>query len=96
MNTRIYFNPLPASVTEGELMDLFSSYGNIVSVHIATDRTGIVTMITPEGARAAIQSLNGRIFASGTLALSETPPKGDPAGAMNNPSGPRRGPSHLY
>lgn len=92
MNNRIYFNRLPASVTEQELTDLFSVHGNIVSVHIATDRTGFVTMITPEGARAAIQSLNGKVFAASTLALSEVAPKGEPA----NSSGPRRGPSHLY
>ncbi len=58
MNTRIYFENLPKTVTETELTDLFSAHGNIVNVHIATDRTGFVTMITPEGARSAIQSLN--------------------------------------
>jgi RNA recognition motif-containing protein len=84
MNTKIYFNPLPDSVTENELTELFSAYGNLVNVHIATNRAGSVTMITPEGARTAIQSLNGKVLSSGTLNLT------------TSPSGPRRRASYLY
>lgn len=96
MNTRIYFDNLPKAATEAELMDLFSVYGNVVNVHITTDRAGFVTMITPEGARTAIQSLNGKVLASGTLTLSEVSPKGEPVNLMNSPSGPRRRASYLY
>ena len=67
MNTRIYFINLPNSVTEKELTDLFSTYGNVVDVHIVIDRAhpephgrGFVTMITTEGARAAVQALGGK------------------------------------
>ena len=96
MNTKIYFNHLPNSVTDQELTDLFSAHGNIVNVRIATDRTGFVTMITSEGARAAIQSLNGKVLGTGTLTLSEMPAMGDPVNLTNSPSGPRRRASHLY
>jgi len=71
MNTKIYFKNLPETVTETELTDLCSAYGNIVNVHIATDRTGFVTMITPEGARIAIEALNGKVLSSGIFTLSE-------------------------
>ena len=96
MNTRIYFENLPQAVTEAELLNLFSAYGDIVNVHIATDRAGFVTMITPEGARAAIESLNGKFLVSGTLTLSEASPKGEPVSSMNHPSSPRRRASYLY
>jgi len=96
MNTKIYFNNLPDSVTENDLTDLFSTYGNIVNVHIATDRAGFVTMITPEGARTAIEALNGKALSSGTLILSEKWWKEESANSMTNPSGPRRRASHLY
>jgi len=96
MNTRIYFEKLPLTVTETELMSLFSAYGNVVNVHIATDRAGFVTMITPEGARAAMQSLNSKVLSSGILALSEAAPKEEPVGAMYGPANPRRRASYLY
>jgi RNA recognition motif-containing protein len=96
MNAKLYFDNLPSAVTERELVDLFSAYGNIVNVHIATDRAGFVTMITPEGARAAIQGLNGKVLGSGVLALSDVWPKVEPVNLTNNASGPRRRASQLY
>ncbi len=99
MNTRVYFNNVAASTTERELIDLFSIYGNVVDVHIRPDHVsderggcGFVTMITPEGARAAVQALSGKAFGSGTLTLSEAPPEGSPTGREM----PRRRASSLY
>jgi RNA recognition motif-containing protein len=50
----------------------------VASINIAVDRAtakprgfGFVTMVTPEGARAAIQALNGKIIGTTTLAVSE-------------------------
>ena len=78
MDTKLYIDNLPAGTTENELRDLFSVYGNVISINIAVDRAtakprgfGFVTMVTPEGARAAIQSLNGKIIGSTPLAVSE-------------------------
>ena len=96
MNTKIYFSNLPNTVTENELMDLFSAYGNVANIHIATDRAGFVTMITPEGARAALESLNGKALASGTLTLSEELPSKLPVGSTNGRTHPLRTASHLY
>lgn len=84
MNTKIYFDNLPAAVTEKELMELFSVHGNVANIQIVVDRMsreprshGFVTMITPEGARAALQSINGRTFGTATLVLSEMAPAVD-------------------
>lgn len=103
MNTRVYFENLPATVTEKELMELFSAHGNVVDIHIAVDRTslesrghGFVTMITPEGARAAIQSISGRAFGTGTLVLSEVLPSEKALGLETGRRVPRRMTRHLY
>lgn len=103
MNTKIYFDNLAATTTERELMDLFSVYGNVVDIHIAVDRTnpeprshGFVTMITPEGARAAIQSLGGKAFGTGVLTLSEASPDKRPGGPANERTTPRRMMGPLY
>jgi len=78
MNTKVYVDNLAATTTENELMELFSAYGNVVAINIAVDRTshkprgfGFVTMVTAEGARAAIQALNGKAMGTGTLTASE-------------------------
>jgi RNA recognition motif-containing protein len=78
MNTKIQVANLAVATTESELTALFAPYGNVVSASVAVDRTrneprgfGFVTMVTPEGAQAAIQALNGKAFGANTLAASE-------------------------
>jgi len=94
MSIKIYFDNVAATTTERELMDLFSTYGNVVDVHMVIDRAnhesrcrGFVTMITPQGARAAVQALGGKAFGTGILTLSEAPPADRP----ERPPNPRRG-----
>ena len=103
MSTRIYFDNLATTVTEKELMDLFSVYGNVASLHIAIDRTnhksrgfGVVTMITPEGARSAVQFLSGKALSTGTLTLSEALPAKVVAYSKNERQSPLRKVSCLY
>ena len=51
---------------------------------------GFVTMATPEGARSAIQALNGKAIETGTLIVSEA---GSSEESASSPSGrwsPRR------
>lgn len=83
-------------------MNLFSTYGNVVDVHIAVDRTsqksrgfGFVTMVTPEAAQAAIRSLNGKVIGADTLAVSEAWPR-EVAKSSSPGRNPRRGPSSLF
>ena len=78
MNTKIYVEHLAADTTETELTDLFSTYGNVADANIAVEgvdrksrRFGCVTMVTPEGARAAIEALNGKAVGPATLTVRE-------------------------
>ena len=81
MNTKLHVDNLTAATTENELRDWFSPYGNVAEVNIPTNRTsgrsrgfGFVTMETLEGARSAIQALNGRAIGTCTLTVSEAWP----------------------
>ena len=103
MNTKAYVDNLAATTTENELRDLFSAYGNVVSVSIAVDRTshnprgfGFVTMVTPEGARSAIKALNGKAMGASTLMVSEGWLNEDEKRTQNKTRAPRRQSSHLY
>ena len=78
MNTRLYVDNLAATATYKDLMDLFSAHGNVVEVNLPVDRAngrprgfGFITMVTPEGARAAIQALQGKEIGTRTLRVSE-------------------------
>jgi cold-inducible RNA-binding protein len=80
-HNKVYVDNLAAVTTERQLMDLFSPYGNVAEVSIAVDRInhksrgfGFVTMATPEGARSAIQALNGKGMGTCTLTVSEAWP----------------------
>ena len=78
MNTKIYVENLAPETTERELTELFSAFGNVADVNIAVEGVerksrcfGCVTMMTPEGAWAAIQSLNGQTVGTTAIAVSE-------------------------
>jgi cold-inducible RNA-binding protein len=82
MNRKLYVNNLAPATTYNELLDLFSAYGNVADVHLRVDRAqgqprgaGLVTMVTSEGARAAIQALHGKEIGMHTLTVSETRPR---------------------
>jgi len=102
MSTKIYVDNLAAATTENELIDLFSVYGNVVDANIAVDRTnhkprgfGFVTMVTSEGARAAIQALNGKTMGATTLTASEAWPNEVRAKSPNGRHRPPRLASQL-
>jgi cold-inducible RNA-binding protein len=101
MHHKVSVDNLAAVTTERELIDLFSPYGNVAEVNIAVDRInhksrgfGFVTMATCEGARSAIQALDGEAVGTCTLTLSEVWPHegrtnsyggaGDPAAVPAN------------
>jgi cold-inducible RNA-binding protein len=80
-HNKVYVDNLAALTTETELRDLFSPYGNVAEVNIAVNRInqksrgfGFVTMATSEGARTAIQALNGKAMGTCTLTVSEAWP----------------------
>ena len=103
MNTKVYVDNLAAATTENDLMDLFSSYGNVAEVNVPVDRAtgrlrgfGCVTMATPEGARSAIQALNGKVIGTSTLTVNEAHPRESQAGSPTEHRIPRRSSSCLY
>ena len=97
MNAKIYLENLDAATTESELINLFSAYGNVVDVHIPVDREshkprgfGFVTMVTSEGARAAIQALNGKTMGPKTFTAREALPNEERTSSPNGRSRSRR------
>ena len=75
--TKIYVVNLPWSATEDELRDLFSSYGDVTSVSIVSDREtgrsrgfGFVEM-EGDGAQEAISKTNGQELGGRTLRVDE-------------------------
>jgi len=87
MSKRLYVGNLPYAADETTLRDLFSQYGQVESVQIATDReTGrsrgfaFVDMATDADAQAAIQGLSGYQMDGRPLTIEEARPR-EAAGA---------------
>jgi RNA recognition motif-containing protein len=87
MNTKLYVGNLSFDTTENDLQDLFSKQGPVTEVNMIQDRvTGrprgfaFVTMATPEGAQAAIKTLNGTDFGGRPLTVNESRPREDRPG----------------
>lgn len=88
MNTKLHVDNLAAATTESDLRDLFSAHGDVTEVNVSTHLTsgrsrgfGFVTMATREGARSAIQALNGKSIGTCTLTVSEAWPQEQPSGS---------------
>jgi len=101
MNTKLYVDNLAAITTYTELMELFSAHGNVVDINLPADPangrphgSGLVTMATPEGARAAMKALHGQEIGNQTITVSEAWPQKERGGATNG--SPRRSASQLY
>ncbi|MEW6002311.1 MAG: RNA-binding protein [Nitrospirota bacterium] len=83
MDSKIYVGNVSFGVTEDELRELFSKYGEVESVKIVTDAQtgrprgfGFVEMASEDEAKKAIKGLNGTEFKERTLTVSEArPPK---------------------
>jgi RNA recognition motif-containing protein len=77
---RIYVGNLPYTCTADEVRELFSSYGNVDSVNLITDREtgrprgfGFVEM--ESGGEAAISALHSAAFGGRTLTVNEARPR---------------------
>ena len=78
----IYLGNLPLSVSENEVLDLFSRHGEVGKVTLVTDREtgrsrgfGFVEM-DPEAADKAIDALDGADFEGRTLRVNEARDRG--------------------
>lgn len=95
MSKKVYVGNMNYATTENGLRDLFTQYGEVVSVNIIVDRYtgkakgfGFVEMNTEEEARAAIEALNGFEFMGRQLRVNEAEDKPRRDGFRSN--GPRR------
>jgi RNA recognition motif-containing protein len=87
VTVRLYVGNLPYSAQEDTLSDLFSQYGQVEGVQIASDREtgrsrgfGFVDMASESDAQAAIQGLTGYKMDGRSLTVEEARPR-QPAGA---------------
>jgi RNA recognition motif-containing protein len=87
----IYVGNCSYDVTEGQLRDLFATYGEVANVNVITDRdTGrprgfaFVEMPDASAAQAAIQGVNGTDLGGRALKVNEARPKGEGGGRRDN------------
>ncbi len=78
---KLYVGNMSFNTTEASLEALFSNYGAVQEVAVITDREsgrprgfGFVTM-DDDGARAAIDALNGNEFEGRALTVNEAKPR---------------------
>jgi RNA recognition motif-containing protein len=80
----IYVGNLPYSVSDSDLRDAFSAYGDVSSVNIITDRMtgqskgfGFVEMNDNGQADAAIKGLNGSDLGGRSLTVNQAKPRAE-------------------
>jgi RNA recognition motif-containing protein len=84
MSTNLYVGNLPYTVTESELIQLFSGFGKVEGVRIINDSASgkpkgyaFITMAERPDADKAARRLNGKDFQGRTLKVSEARRKKD-------------------
>jgi RNA recognition motif-containing protein len=75
---RLYVGGLPYDTTEQDLRDLFGQAGQVIEATVITDRDsgrskgfGFVEMSDDQGARTAIERLNGTLLGNRNITVSE-------------------------
>jgi RNA recognition motif-containing protein len=78
----IYIGNLPYNVSEEDLRDAFSQFGQVQSANIITDKFsgrskgfGFVDMPNDAEAREAIESMNDKDFKGRTIKVNEARPR---------------------
>ena len=91
---KMYVGNIPYSVTEEDLRELFSEYGEIESLKIMQDHFtnrskgfGFIEMVNEEDAKRAIATLNGKDFKGKSLTVAEARPQQKRQGFNNRGSG---------
>jgi RNA recognition motif-containing protein len=82
MSRRLYVGGLPYAVDSGQLQEFFEKVGEVASATVIVDREtgrskgfGFVEMATDDGAREAIEQLNGQNFGGRTITVNEAKPQ---------------------
>jgi RNA recognition motif-containing protein len=75
---RLYVGGLPYQTTEQDLLDLFGQAGQVIEATVITDRDtgrskgfGFVEMSDDQGARTAIERLNGSLLGNRSITVNE-------------------------
>ena len=96
MGRKLYVGNLPYTASEQDLQDLFAQAGAVDSVNVMRDMaTGrargfaFVEMGTEEGARKAIEDLNGHQLGGRSLTVNEARPKPERSGGYGGGGGGR-------
>lgn len=75
-SSKLYVGNLNYSVTNEELEELFSGYGNVVEVTVLEGRGfGFVEMSTADEAASAKEALDGSEFKGRTMRIDEARPR---------------------
>jgi len=81
METNIYVGNLPFSASEDQIRQMFETYGQVTTVKLINDREtgrprgfGFVEM-DEQGAKQAIEALNGSDFGGRTMKVNEARPR---------------------
>ncbi len=76
-SNKLFVGNLSYQTSEAELRELFSAYGQIVSINLLSGKGfGFVEMDSPASAQSAKEALNGKELGGRTIAVDEArPPK---------------------
>jgi RNA recognition motif-containing protein len=82
MTNKLFVGSLDYAATDGQLEDLFSQVGKVVSAKVIVDRMtgqgkgfGFVEMESPEKAKEAMDKLNGTELNGRSIAVKEAKPQ---------------------
>ncbi len=94
MGKKIYVANISFTATEQDIRDLFSEYGEVISVKIIADKFtgqskgfGFVEMESDSDAKKTISELNGKPFMGKTLAVAEARPQQPKTGFQDRKGG---------
>jgi len=95
MSSKLYVGNLPFTAQEDEIRNLFSTYGEVLSVALISDREtgrprgfGFVEM-NESGARSAIEALDGKDFQGRSLRVNEARERAPRIGGGDRSGGDR-------
>jgi RNA recognition motif-containing protein len=90
MGNRLYVGNLSFGSSEQTLRDAFSAHGEVVDVHVVSDRMtgqsrgfGFVTMGSQDQAQGAMQAMNGADLDGRSLKVNEAEERGSGGGGAN-------------
>ena len=102
MSKKLYVGNLAFGVTEGQLQEMFTPYGNVQRAQLITDRDtgrskgfGFVEMNSDQEAQAAISGMNGQMVDGRALTVNEAKPREDRPRTAGGYGGGSRGGSRY-